>query len=470
MGSAADNGSIMRTQSGAVAPEAEVAAFLEEHGEIETVEFFITDANGIQRGKRVPAAKAQRAARDGIYLQRSIFATDIWSGDVEESGLLFELGDPDTPCFMVPGSLRPVPWLERPTAQALLHMVDDEGRPFYGDPREVLIRVTERYRAEGLHPVVATEVEFNLCAARASSDAAPEPPVASPGGQPLAATQMFGISELEELDAFFHEVERACSEQGIPNDTLIAEHGPAQYEINLGHVRDPVLAADYTVLLKRVIKGVAFKHGMEATFMAKPYGEHSGNGFHVHMSVCDDAGHNIFASEDPEVDGPLRWAIGGVVANMADSMAILAPNLNSYRRFVPGSFAPLTPVWGHDNRTLAVRVPRSNAANARLEHRVAGADANPYLVVAAVLAGAHDGLRHRLDPGPPIDGNAYEQDHTPLPNVWAQALDRLEASAHIAEYFGTDYQSLYSTCKRQELNAFARYVTPLEYSAYLRNV
>lgn len=448
----------------------EMEAFLGHFPETETVEFFITDANGIQRGKRVPASRAAAAVRDGIFLQRSAFCADIWSNDVEATGLIFELGDPDTACFMVPGSLCPVPWLERPAAQAMLVMQDEDGRPFHADPREVLRRVEQRYREAGLQPVVATEIEFNLCDAHRADSEPPSPPISASRGQPLNATQMFGISELHELDAFFAELEHVCGVQGIPADALIAEHGPAQYEINLCHVPNAVLAADYTVLLKRAIKGVALRHGMEATFMAKPYADHAGNGFHVHMSVCDETGGNLFASDRKDGEEKLKWAISGVLRNMADSMAILAPNINSYRRFQPGSYAPMTPVWGYDNRTLAVRVPRASAENARLEHRVAGADANPHLVVAAVLAGVHAGLTERIDPGEPTRGNAYEQKRLPLPNTWNAALDAFEASAHVEEYFGREYRAIYGTCKRQELEVFGREISPLEYASYLRSV
>jgi len=281
---------------------------------------------------------------------------------------------------------------------------------------------------------------------------------------------MFGISELHELDAFFADVEHACEQQQIPSDTVIAEHGPAQYEINLGHVPDAVRAADYAVLLKRVIRGVALRHGMVATFMAKPYMAHSGNGFHVHMSIEDADGRNVFAPESPEAKDRLQWAIGGVLKNLPDSMAILAPNINSYRRFQSGSYAPTTAVWGYDNRTLAVRIPQDSASDTRIEHRVAGADANAYLVVAAVLAGAHEGLAGRLDPGPPVQGNAYEQDRAVLPNSWETALDIFERSAHIGAYFSSEYQRHYSVCKRQELEVFQRTVTPLEYASYLRSV
>lgn len=448
----------------------EVARYLEAYPDTRSFEVFVVDANGIQRGKRLPVAMMEHVAQEGIHLQRSVFSADVWSEDIVETGLIFETGDADTVCHIVPGSVQPVPWLDQRTAQALLWMEGEDGQPFFGDPRQVLVAMQERFAALGLTPVVATEIEFFLLDANRRADQAPQPPRSPRTGQSLAAcTHMYGITELHELDEFFREVEQACRLQGLPTETLIAEHGRAQYEINLLHVADAVVAADYTVMLKRIIKGVAARHGMEATFMAKPHELESGSGFHVHMSLLNAAGENVFgAGEDGEQR--LRHAIGGVLQSMADTMAILAPNRNSYRRFQPGSYAPMAPVWGYDNRTLAVRVPKSSAGARRLEHRVAGADANPYLTVAAVLSGVIAGLEGRIDPGAPIAGNAYDHDLERLPVAWGPALERFEQSAHVAHYFGPAYQQLYATCKRQEYNVFNQRITALEYESYLRSV
>lgn len=448
----------------------EIRAFLEQHPETETFEFFATDANGIQRGKRIPAAMAAAVARNGVQLQRSIFAADIWSTDVVETGLIFESGDADAPCSVIPGSIRPVPWLGRPAAQGLLCMRENDGQPFFGDPREVLRRVLARYTALKRTPVIATELEFCLYDTAREYGEAPAPPRSPRSGCPLGHTQLYGISELHELDAFFRDLEQACAAQGLPTETLISEHGQGQYEINLLHSDDAVLAADHAVLLKRTVKGVAGNHGMGATFMAKPYGEDSGNGLHVHMSVVDEQGCNVFVEKPDGKAGELEWAIGGVLKHMPDTMAILAPNMNSYKRFQAGSYAPMAPAWGFDNRTLAIRVPRSSSESRRLEHRVAGADANPYLVIACVLSGALDGMLHRIDPGSPVRGNAYDHELDQLPLSWGQALDAFEASAHITEYFGAEYKRLYVACKRQELETCNRQISGFEYESYLRSV
>jgi glutamine synthetase len=451
-------------------PVAEVTAFLERYPETETFELFVTDANGIQRGKRIPAAMAKQAASDGIALQRSVFAADIWSEDVVESGLIFESGDADAVCRLIPGSIRRVPWLKRPAAQGFLRMEEEDGQPFFGDPREVLRRILKICQSRQLTPVVATELEFCLFDARRDRRAPPTAPRSPRTGYPLGHTQMYGISELHELDDFFRDVDDACAAQGLPTDTLISEHGQGQFEVNLLHTADALLAADHAVLLKRTVKGVAAKHGMGATFMAKPRGEDSGNGLHVHMSLLDEAGRNLFIDQGQGGDRYLEWAIGGILKHMPDTMAVLAPNMNSYKRFQAGSYAPMAASWGFDNRTLAVRVPRSSPASRRLEHRVAGADANPYLVIACVLSGALDGLSHAIDPGNPIRGNAYDHELERLPTNWREALDRFEGSLHLTEYLGQAYQTLYATCKRQELETCNRQISGFEYESYLDSV
>lgn len=449
---------------------AEVTAFLEQYPETETFELFVTDANGIQRGKRIPAAMAKQAADDGIALQRSVFAADIWSEDVVESGLIFESGDADAVCRLIPGTVRRVPWLERPSAQGFVRMQEDDGQPFFGDPREVLRRVVDVCRSWAITPVVATELEFCLYDAVRACRTPPAPPRSPRTGYPIGHTQMYGISELHELDAFFRDVDDACAAQGLPTETLISEHGQGQFEINLLHTADALLAADYAVLLKRTVKGVAAKHGMGATFMAKPYGEDSGNGLHVHMSLLDETGRNLFADQGQGGDRHLEWAIGGILKHMPETMAVLAPNMNSYKRFQAGSYAPMAASWGYDNRTLAVRVPRSGPESRRLEHRVAGADANPYLVIACVVSGALDGMNHRMEPGEPIRGNAYDHELVRLPTTWGQALELFEASPHMAECLGSDYRNLYATCKRQEFETCNRQISGFEYESYLDSV
>ncbi len=444
--------------------------FLRAHPDVEVIEALLTDTNGVIRGKQLPVGVLPKLFKGGLRLPASVFALDIWGQDVEASGLIFETGDADRVCVPVPGSLRPVPWLKTPTAQLLLTMIEGDGRPFHADPRQVLAGVLEQYRRLDLTPVVATELEFYLFDARRDERGRPQLPVSPVTGQRMFDSQLYGLDELQEFGEVFGAINRACVTQRIPTDTLIAEQAPGQYEINLVHVPDALAAADYAAMLKRVIKGVASAHRLTASFMAKPFGNRSGNGMHVHFSLLDRDGHNVFDDGSEQGSPVLRQAIAGLVATMADGMAVFAPNTNSYRRFQPGSHAPMAPAWGYDNRSTALRIPLADPAAMRIEHRVAGADANPYLTLATILAGALHGIEQRLEPPPATVGNAYAQHPRSLPDTWEHALERFENSDFIRERLGAGEQKIYSACKWQELFAFRRQVTPLEYDAYLRTV
>ena len=221
-------------------------------------------------------------------------------------------------------------------------------------------------------------------------------------------------------------------------------------------------------MYKRIVRGVAARHGMDATFMAKPYAASSGSGMHVHLSLQDTAGRNAFASDDPRGNELLRHAMGGMAATMAECVGIFAPNANSYRRFRRNSYAPLAPSWGVNNRSVSLRVPAGAPETRHLEHRVAGADANPYLAAAAMLAGAHRGIVEKLDPGPPIEGNGYEQASASLPSNWYDALSRTEGSSFLNEYLGARFMEIYSAVKRAEQDRFYSQVTELDFEWYLR--
>jgi len=448
----------------------EATAFFDANPDIETLEAFVVDVNGVLRGKRLPRSGMLKVLKDGVRLPRSVFAMDIWGHDALEAGLVTETGDNDGVCRAVAGTLARAPWLEQPTAQVLLTMQEADGRAFFADPRQVLKRVLNAYAKEGLTPVVAFELEFYLIDGKMDERGFPQPPLSPRTGRRVQASQMYGMGEVQEFAAVLTDINRACDMQGVPADTTISENGPGQYEINLVHVADALMAADQATLLKRVIKGVARQHGMEATFMAKPYGDRSGNGMHVHFSVLDKDGNNIFAGTDSKGSDALRHAMGGLMSTMTECAAFFAPNYNSYRRFQPGSHAPTRIAWGYDNRTAALRVPESDLPATRIEHRVSGADANPHLAVAAMLAGALHGLSGHMDPGAPLTGNVYESMAKHLPDVWEDALEIFEQSGFIEHYFGAKYRQVYHACKWQEKELLERQVSSIEYDAYLRDL
>ena len=447
------------------------AQFLKQHPDIEVLELFIIDANGVPRGKWAKPDSLYKACKGELRLPRSSFICDIWGESVRGSGLVVEAGDSDGVCTPVLSSLAPVPWLSRPAAQMLMSLNEEDGSPFYGDPRQVLAGVISRFKKEGLKPVIALEMEFYLTDKDMLPTGHPQAPRVPGDPRRYSETQLLNLIEMQDFEALFAAIDHACRDQNIPADSLIKENSPGQFEVNLNHHDDALLAADQAALFKRLVKGCAQQHGLIASFMAKPYAELAGSGMHMHMSVLDEkTGRNVFAMQDDQPTGDYAHAIAGVLETMADSLVFLAPHANSYRRFVSGSgLAPTTLSWGRENRTASVRLPLADPKATRLEHRVAGADANPYLVVAAILAGVHYGLTNNTELPAETIGNAYAQHPPVLEMGWRAAIQRAGDSAFVKDYFGANFQELYQLIKLQELLRFESTVTEFEYHSYLRH-
>jgi glutamine synthetase len=450
-------------------PAAQLAAFRERHPRTRFVDVLLADLCGIPRGKRVAIADTHQIYDGGFLLPGSMFALDVLGGTIQETGLGFDEGDADRSCLPIDGTLVPVPWRgDEGVAQIQVSMHDHDGSPFYGDPRHALANVLKRFRDLGLTPVVALELEFYLLDPERTVEGRAQPPRLPQTGRREYQTQINSMVDLNEYSAVLAEISAACAVQEIPSGTALAEYGPGQFEVNLHHCSDALLACDQAIRFKRLVRGVAARHGMEATFMPKPYMDMAGSGAHIHVSLLDEHGRNIFAADDPTGAAPLKHAIGGLAVTMADAMLIFAPTANSYRRYRSESYVPLNPSWAVNNRGVALRIPASSPENRRVEHRVAGADANPYLLTAAVLAGIHHGLQRRIDPGPPIDGNAYRNAEVTLPITWPEAALKFEGSALMREYLGEKFHRLFVTTRRGELQAFESHVTPLEYAWYAR--
>ena len=423
----------------------------------------VCDINGIFRAKRVPARLAQKALDGKLKMPLSILFVDVWGNDVIASGHVLDSGDRD-------GVLRPtergpldLEWLDRPSSLLLCSMYTDRGEPFPADPRHALARVLARYRERGLTPVCATELEFYLH----DLDSEEISPPSRPGGPKLSANSVYSLQDLDGFESFLSDVYAACRRLGIPAEEAISENGCGQFEINLCHTDDVLRAADDAQLFKYLVKGVAARHGLGATFMAKPYGGEAGSGMHVHFSLLDDAGANVFANGTTQGSPALHAAVAGLLDALPASMLVFAPHFNSYRRLAPDSHAPTRATWGFENRTVAIRIPDGPDSARRIEHRVAGADSNPYLVLAAMLGAALDGIVDERSPPAAEAGNAYESDAERLPASWEQALAAFEASAAQRAVLGPLLSDVYAAAKRQEIDVFARELSAFEVTTYL---
>ena len=448
------------------APLEQARAFLAANPDIEMIELFILDANGVPRGKLLHREELLAVYESGRPLPSTILGLTLHGEDVENSGLVWDVGDIDCRAYPLVGSLVRLPWRQIPTAAVQVSMHPEEGMPAaIADPRHVLLQVIEALKADGYHPVMACELEFYLLDQQCDSQGRPQPALDADGGRPRS-TQVYGLRELEQIEPFLADLYAACKAQGIPARTAISEYAPGQVEITLEH-GDALLAMDQAVRYKRIVKGVAHRHGMQACFMAKPFDHLAGTGMHMHVSLNDGAGHNLFASDDPAGTPLLRQAVGGMLRSLLDSLLLFCPNANSYRRFQANSYAPLAPTWGVDNRTVSLRVPGGPAPTRHIEHRICGADANPYLAAAAILAGIHRGLREQLDPGAPVEGNGYAQATERLPTDWLTSLQALEQSAWARDALGADFLGVYLAVKRAEYRRFMAEVGEQDWRWYL---
>ena len=410
------------------------------------------DLNGQMRGKRVPPEYAAKLDKGAVRMPFSALNVDLWGADIDGSPLVFESGDADGILRPTGRGPVPTPWLGTSTALVPMSLYDDNGTPFSGDPRHALQAVLDRYAQRGWHVIAATELEFTLLDA---SSAQPQPPVNPGTGRRLRDEAVLSLAEMDAFDAFFTDLYDSCSAMGIPAQTAISESGIGQFEINLNH-QHALRCADDTWLFKTLARGLARKHGFTATFMAKPYAQDAGNGMHVHFSVLDAKGRNVFDDGGPEGTETLHAAVAGCLAAMPASTVIFAPHGNSYDRLIPGAHAPTGASWAYENRTAAIRIPGGAPTARRIEHRVAGGDINPYLMLAAVLGAAMVGIEDGMQPPAPITGNAYEIEGAPqlapdLPSaITAWASDPL-----IARIFAPELIRNMAMTKRQEIARFA---------------
>jgi len=460
----------MSKEPGASPTEAETqtaASFLRDH-RIDEVECLVPDLAGIARGKILPAEKFLKGMREqGLRIPEQIFIQTV-NGD-------YPLDDPVTSpatidVYLKPdvATIRQVPWYEDPTAQVICDAHYFDGRPVDIAPRQTLKRVLRLFDERGWQPVIAPELEFFLVEVNTDPDYPLVPPIGR-SGRRETARQSYGVDAVNEFDPLFEEVYDFCEAQNIDIDTLTHEAGAAQMEMNFNH-GEPLSLADQTFLFKRTVRETALRHKVYATFMAKPMENEPGSSMHVHQSVLDKAtGRNLF-SDDTEDNTPLfRAYIAGLQKYLPAVMPLLAPNVNSYRRLMRHSDAPINTHWGLDNRTVGFRVPVSNAEARRVENRCAGADCNPYLAIAASLACGFLGMTEELEPTKPVDGSGYRLAHT-LPRTLYDALYRFSRNSGLKRVLGEDFVAVVSAVKDAELDAYQRVISSWEREHLLLNV
>ena len=431
-----------------------------------TIRVAAADLNGVMRGKRVPVSYAEKLDKGAVRLPFSTLNVDIRGADIEDSPLVFESGDADGILRPTGRGPLPMPWLANPSTLYPMTLYHDEGTPFSGDPRHALQAVLERYAARGWHVVAATELEFYLVDDTGETIA----PAHSPQtGKPMHKADILSLDALDAFDAFFTDLYAAAEAMDIPAQAAISESGAGQFEINLNH-GDAMKAADDAWLFKTLVRGMARKHGMAATFMAKPFAGDAGNGMHVHFSVLDADGNNIFDDCGPDGTPELHHAVAGCLEAMADSTLIFAPHANSYARMVPGAHAPTGISWAHENRTAAIRIPGGAPAARRIEHRVAGGDINPYLMLAVVLGAALVGIEDGHMPPAPITGNAYDLNLPQLPTDWHTAIEKFGTSDMIRRIFPDELIRNLVLTKQQEFRLTADLDPAQQTELYLESV
>jgi len=424
------------------------------------------DLNGQMRGKRLPISDYDTVDQGAIKLPLSALNLDVWGSDIKNSPLVFETGDADGILLPTDRGPVPMPWLDVPTFFVPMWTYEVDRTPFAGDPRHALARVLDRYATRGWQVVAATELEFYLVD---DSHENLSPPINPQSGRPLVGRAYMSLRQLDSFDAYFSELYDACELMGIDAQTAISEAGLGQFEVNLTH-SDAMRAADDTWLFKSLVRGLARKHGMAATFMAKPFAHEAGNGMHVHFSVLDEEGNNIFDNGGDDGTAMPRNVVAGCLEAMAASTLVFAPHGNSYERLLPNTHAPTGASWAYENRTSALRIPESHPKARRIEHRVAGGDINPYLVLSVILGAALAGIEDEMVPPDPITGNAYDLDLPQLAPTWQDAIDAFEGDPLIARILPQALIENLCLTKQQELWLLAEIDVSEHWKSYLETV
>ena len=426
----------------------------------------VCDLNGQMRGKRMLLSDLDKLHAGKLRMPFSAINVDIWGRDIEDSPLVFETGDADG--FLLPTERDPLPmpWLQKKSKFVPMWMFNDNGTPFEADPRHALRGVLENYDKKGWQVIAATELEFFLVHDHSPRLAPPKNPFNS---RSLCNSDTLSLELLDIFEIFFNDLYQACDQMGIDTQAASSECGIGQFEMSLKHC-NAMKMADNTWLFKSLVRGLARKHNMAATFMAKPFVDDAGNGLHVHFSVIDEDGVNIFDDGTELGSSLLKNAVAGCLQAMQASTLIFAPYPNSYKRMVNGSHAPTSVCWAYENRTAAIRIPSGDLKARRIEHRVAGGDINPYLLFSSILGAAFLGIDENLKPPAALIGNAYEQNFGRLVPDIETALSIFEKDKTIAKILPHNLIQHFCRTKRQEISTFEKLGEENHWETYLEKV
>lgn len=432
-----------------------IAKLLAEH-HIHEVECVVPDITGIARGKILP--KDLFLAAGEMRLPKSVLLNTV-NGQQPDNGPHVGDTDPDMVCRPDPGTFRVVPWAAEPVAVVIHDCHEWDGTPVALSPRAVLRSVIELYTRRGWRPVVAPEMEFYLVARQQNPHEPLQPPIGRTG-KPEAGRQSYSIDAVNDFDPFFMELSAFCDVHRLGVETLIHEAGAGQMEINFAH-GDPLELADRVFLFKRTVRETALRHGIFATFMAKPMETEPGSAMHIHQSLVDADGRNLFSQADGSASPAFFHYIAGLQRYVPQLMPMFAPYVNSYRRLAPYMSAPTNVRWGYDNRTCGIRIPKSPAEARRVENRVPGVDVNPYLAIAATLACGYLGLTEQREPSEPVASSAWAMD-CELPRHLEDALESLRACTPVRDLLGSRFVDAFCAVKALEYGTYNRVISSWE--------
>ena len=438
----------------------DIAAWIKERG-IAEVECIVPDMNGIQRGKVLPANKFLKSINDRtLRIPGSVFTVTVTGAYPEGIESIVPTFDPDVMLVPDVATIREAPGYKTPTAYVIADAFDSSGKPVEIAPRQILKKVLSLYAKRGWRPVIAPELEFYLVSKNLDADFPLVPPMGR-SGRAETGSQPYGLEALSEFEDIIEQIYDYCEKASLNIDTMIHESGTAQLEVNFEH-GDPLGLADEALLFKRIVRQVALEHGVYATFMAKPMSDQPGSAMHIHQSVLDaETGRNVFSTANGRDSALFRSYIAGLARLLPQISPLFAPNVNSFRRMRPDTDAPINVQWGSDNRSCGLRIPISDSKNRRIENRLPGADANPYLSIAASLICGYIGMVERMLPPKMILGNAYNRART-LPRTLEGALDRFSHCKAVREYLGTDFFEVFYAIKDTELYAYQSVISSWE--------